>query len=85
MLGMKNPVGGPSPVALGPGAQAWVPLNFVDTPLNGATSCPSFSSFTFTPPGVDRTYTIRASAVDCAGFKVPPVLPAADVVIPSGG
>jgi Protein of unknown function (DUF4232) len=85
MLGVRGPVGSPSPVVIASGAHAWVPLNFGDTPLNGAKTCPSFSSFTFTPPGVDRAYPIRASGVDCAGFRVPPVLPADDVVIPSGG
>jgi Protein of unknown function (DUF4232) len=85
MLGMTNQGSGPNPVAIAPGGQAWVPLNFLDNPLNGATSCPSFSSFTVTPPGVDRAYPVKASGSDCDGIRVPPVLPAGDVVTGSGG
>jgi hypothetical protein len=87
-LGMANPGSGPSPVTLAPGVAAWVPLNFLDNPINGAVSCPSFSSFTVRPPDVDRTYTVQAPdggagrPPDCDGIRVPPVLSAAAAVIP---
>jgi hypothetical protein len=88
-IGMANPGSSRSPVTLAPGGGAWVPLNFIDTPVNGAASCPSFSSFTITPPGLSRTYTVEAAGngagdpPDCEGIEVPPVLSAADAVIPS--
>lgn len=87
-IGMAKPRSGPSPVTLRPGAEAWVPLNFLDNPINGAASCSSFSSFSVTPPGVDKAYTVRAPnsgtgyPPDCDGIKVPPVLSTADTVIP---
>lgn len=90
-IGMTNPRSGPSPVTLRPGAKAWMPLNFLDNPVNGAASCPSFSSFSVTPPGVNQAYPVRAPhsgagyPPDCGGIKVPPVLSAADTVIPSSG
>ncbi|MBR7835429.1 DUF4232 domain-containing protein [Actinospica durhamensis] len=90
-IGMASPGTGPSRVTLVPGGEAWLPLNFSDNPINGATSCPAFSSFTVTPPGVDHAYPVQLSASasgspsDCAGIKVPPVLSAAQAVIPSGG
>lgn len=89
-IGMANPGSGPSPVELTPGAEAWVPLNFLDNPVNGATSCPAFSSFSVTPPGLDHAYTVQAPGdgagypPDCDGIEVPPVLSTADAVIPSG-
>ena len=84
-IGMANPGNSPSPVTLTPGARAWLPLNFLDNPINGATSCPSFSSFAVTPPGGDQAYTVQApdNPPDCDGIAVPPVLSAADAVIPS--
>ncbi len=90
-LGMRNPGSGPSPVTLKPGAKAWVPLNFLDNPVNGARSCPSFSAFSITPPGVNHAYPLRAPHTatgyppDCAGIKVPPVLSTANTVIPPSG
>ena len=85
-IGMAYPGSGLSLVILAPSAAAWVPLNFLDNPINGATSCPSFSSFAVTPPGVDQAFTIQAPShpSDCDGIKVPPVLSATDAVIPSG-
>lgn len=74
-----------------PGAKAWLPLNFLDNPVNGATSCPAFSSFAVTPPGVGRAYTVQAPdsgagyPADCGGIEVPTLLSTAETVIPSGG
>jgi hypothetical protein len=88
-IGMTKPGSGPSPVSLNHGGTAWLPLNFSDNPINGATSCPSFSSFSVTLPGVSQAYTVHAPdsgagyPPDCDGIKVPPVLAAADAVIPS--
>lgn len=90
-LGMVNPGSAPGPVPLAPGAAAWIPLNFDDTPVNGANSCPSFASLSITLPGVAHTFTVSALengsvyAPDCDGIEVPPVLGAADTVLPSAG
>ncbi len=90
-LGMVDPGTAPGPVPLTPGAAAWIPLNFGDTPLNGANSCPAFASLAITLPGVAHTFTVSAleygsvHAPDCDGIEVPPVLAAADAVVPSAG
>jgi hypothetical protein len=90
-LGMVDPGTAPGPVPLAPGAAAWIPLNFGDTPLNGANSCPAFASLAITLPGVAHTFTVSAleygsvHAPDCDGIEVPPVLAAADAVVPSAG
>jgi Protein of unknown function (DUF4232) len=88
-LGAANPDLAPGPVQLAPGAAAWIALNFDDNPVNGAATCPMFASFSITPPGVDRAFTVSAIeygsvyAPDCDGVEVPPVLSAANAVIPS--
>lgn len=88
-IGMVNPGSRPGPVSLASGAHAWVPLNFSDNPVNGAASCATFASFSVTLPGVEGTFTVKASnsgtgsAPDCAGIEVPPVLAATDAVVPS--
>jgi Protein of unknown function (DUF4232) len=90
-LGMVNPGAGPGPVTLAPGASAWIPLNFDDTPVNGANSCPAFASLSITLPGMAQAFTVSALeygsvyAPDCDGIEVPPVLGAADTVLPSAG
>jgi hypothetical protein len=90
-LGMANPGTAPGSVPLAPGAAAWIPLNFDDTPLNGASSCPAFASLSITLPGVAQPFTVSAHeygsvyAPDCDGIEVPPVLTAADTVLPSAG
>ena len=89
-IGMATPGTEPAQVTLAPGAQAWLPLNFSDNPLNGATSCPAFTKFTITPPGVDRAYQVEPlangsgapTAPDCAGIQVPPILSASAAVLP---
>lgn len=90
-LGMANPGTAPGPVPLAPGASAWIPLNFDDNPVNGASSCPAFASLSITLPGVAQAFTVSAleygsvHAPDCDGIEVPPVLTAADTVLPSAG
>jgi hypothetical protein len=90
-LGMVDPGTAPGPVTLAPGANAWIPLNFDDNPLNGANSCPAFSTFAVTLPGVARAFSVSALeygsvyAPDCDGIEVPPVLSTADTVVPPAG
>ena len=88
-LGAVNPDLAQGPVPLAPGAAAWIALNFDDNPVNGAATCPTFASFSITPPGVGRAFPVSALeygsvyAPDCDGVEVSPVLSAANAVIPS--
>lgn len=67
----------PSTVTLTPGATVSAKVEGTDNPVNGATSCPSYSAILVTPPNNNQAINLPLAAAfpDCSGIQVHPVVP----------
>jgi len=66
----------PPTVTLTPGATASAKVEGTDNPVNGATSCPSYSAILVTPPNNNQAIRLPLAAPfpDCSGIQVHPVV-----------
>jgi len=67
----------PTTVTLAPGETVSAKVEGTDNPVNGATSCPSYSAFLVTPPNNDQPVRLLLANPfpDCSTIEVHPVVP----------
>jgi hypothetical protein len=79
------PVGAPVPkIDLRKGEVASAVMEGTDIPQGNATTCPTYSSYTITIPGVPGTRRIRQAFGSCAGVSVHPFVLGFNGTFPSG-